>query len=582
MAAIALALFGLSAMVLGYRAYSKFIAEQIYRLDPTFVTPAHALRDDHDYVPTKRMVLWGHHFTVVAGAAPVVWPAIAVVWGWVPAFIWIVAGTVFFATVHDMGAIWASVRNRARSMGALSDDVIGPRARTLFMIVIFLLLLMVNAVFAVAIADAFAATPGSVVPAWSAIAVALVIGVLLYKVGAGILWPTVVGSLVLYGVIFLGESMPVRLPAEVLGLAPGAQWIVLLFVYAAIASMLPVWLLLQPRGYINGVQLVVGLALMYGAVVMAAPPLVAPAFNTDVPPGSPPLAPLLFVTLACGTISGFHGLVGSGTTSKQLNAEPSVRFVGGLGALGEGSLALIALIVVSAGFASTTDWRATYHTFGEGGITAFVNGGATILAGGLGLSEAFSRTVLAVMAVLFAGTTMDAGVRLQRYIVQEWGAIHRIPLLENSYVATLAAVGACLVLAFGAGGAGGTGGLLIWPLFGTTNQLLAGLTLSVISVMLVRLGRSSRYTMVPMVFVMGTALLAALYQLWSLMAEGQYALLFLDVLIIVAAMSVVLEAVAALSRERRARWDQPSAVGLTSSSFTSSKDTSRSTTTFRM
>lgn len=582
MAAIALALVGLSTMVLGYRVYSKFIAETIYKLDPTFVTPAHAMRDDHDYLPTKRTVLGGHHFMVVAGAAPIVGPAIAVVWGWVPAFIWIVVGTVFFATVHDMGAIWASVRNRARSMGALSDDVIGPRARTLFMIVIFLLLLMVNAVFAVAIADVFAATPGSVVPAWSAIAVALVIGVLLYKVGAGILWPTVVGSLVLYGVIFLGESMPVRLPAEVLGLAPGAQWIVLLFVYAAIASMLPVWLLLQPRGYINGVQLVVGLALMYGAVVVAAPPLVAPAFNTDVPPGSPPLVPLLFVTLACGAISGFHGLVGSGTTSKQINAEPSVRFVGGLGALGEGSLALIALIAVSAGFASTTEWRATYHTFGEGGITAFANGGATILAGGLGLPEAFSRTVLAVMAVLFAGTTMDAGVRLQRYIVQEWGAIHRIPLLEDSYVATLAAVGACLVLAFGAGGAGGTGGLLIWPLFGTTNQLLAGLTLSVISVMLVRLGRSSRYTMVPMVFVMGTALTAALYQLWSLMAEGQYLLLFLDVLIIVAAISVVLEAVAALSREHRARSDQPSAVGLTSSSFTSSKDTSRSTTTFRM
>ena len=542
-------------MVLGYRFYSKFIAEKIYRLDPAFTTPAHAMRDDVDYVPTHRFVLWGHHFTAVAGAAPIVGPAIAVIWGWLPAFLWVVLGTIFFAGVHDFGAIWASVRNRARSVGALTGDVVSQRSRVLFMIVIFLLLLMVNAVFGVIMAAEFITTPSSVIPVWSAIAVALVVGVLIYKMGVGILWPTVVGTIVLYAVIYLGEVMPVTLPAQLFGLGAEAQWIVILFLYAAIASMLPVWLLLQPRDYINGIQLFVGLGLMFGAVLIASPAVVAPAWNLDVPAGAPPIVPLLFVTVACGAISGFHGLVGSGTTSKQLNKETDARFVGYLGSMGEGALALVSIIAATAGFASLADWQAMYSSFGQGGLTAFVQGGARILSAGLGLPVAFSQTLLTVMAILFAGTTMDAGVRLQRYIIQEWGVIYRIPVLTNGYVATMVAVAACLVLAFGAGGAEGSGGMVIWPLFGTTNQLLAGLTLLVISVMLVKLRRPSRYTLVPMVFVTSMAFLSAVYQLWDLYQTGQYLLVFLDVLIIVAAVLVMLEAVSALLQARRTQLD---------------------------
>ena len=203
-----------------------------------------------------------------------------------------------------------------------------------------------------------------------------------------------------------------------------------------------------------------------------------------------------------------------------------------------------------------TEWQASYanaESFGAvGGISAFVTGGARIASEGLGIPIGFAETLLAVMAVLFAGTTMDAGVRLQRYIVQEWGAIYKIPALTNGYVATAGAVGACLVLAFGAGGADGTGGMIIWPLFGTTNQLLAGLTLLVISVMLVKLGRPARYTLIPMVFVTTMALLAALYQLSSLYTEGRYVLVAIDIVIIITAIFVMLEAASALMRERRA------------------------------
>jgi carbon starvation protein len=555
MSAIVLAAIGLGTMFLGYRFYSKFIAEKIYRLDPDFETPSHTMRDDVDYVPTHRVVLWGHHFTAVAGAAPIIGPAIAVIWGWLPAFLWVVIGTTFFAGVHDFGAIWASVRNQARSIGALTGDVVGLRARNLFMVVIFLLLLMVNAVFAVAISDALVATPASVIPAWTAIFVAVAIGVLIYKLRVPILWPTVVGTVILYAVIYLGEVVPVELPERFFGLAPGPQWIVILFLYAMIASLLPVWLLLQPRDYINGIQLFVGLGLIYSAVLIANPAIVAPAINPEVPAGAPPIVPLLFVTIACGAISGFHGLVSSGTTSKQLDKETDARFVGYLGSLGEGALALASIIATTAGFATLASWKATYSSFGQGGIAGFVSGGANIVTEGLGLPEEFATTLLTVMAVLFAGTTMDAGVRLQRYIVQEWGNIYKIPPLQNGYVATFVAVGACLALAFGAGGVEGKGGMIIWPLFGTTNQLLAGLTLMVVSVMLVKLRRPSIYTMVPMVFVTTMSFFSALYQLWDLHTSGNYLLVAIDIMIIIAAIFVMLESFSTYFREKRAQTD---------------------------
>ena len=554
MNATILALIGLSCIYLGYRFYSKFIAEKIYQLDPDFETPAHAQRDDIDFIPTNRVVLWGHHFTAVAGAAPIIGPGIAVIWGWLPAFIWVIVGTMFFAGVHDFGAVWASVRNRAQSVAFLSGDVVSPRARTLFGIVVFFLLMMVNAVFGVAISDAFQETPSSVIPAWTAVGVAVVIGVLIYRMHVPILWPTVAGTVVLYAVIYLGEAVPIELTAGALGLPVGAQWILILFLYAGIASLLPVWLLLQPRDYINGIQLFIGLGLLYGAVMIASPSIVAPAINPNLPASAPPIFPLLFVTIACGAISGFHGLVGSGTTSKQLNKETDARFVGYLGSSGEGALALVAIIAATAGFSSLGEWETMYSEFGNGGMAAFVTGGSRIVAAGVGISTEFAATLLTVMAVLFAGTTMDAGVRLQRYIVQEWGTIYNIPVLQNGYVATVGAVAACLLLAFGAGGPSGEGGMLIWPLFGTTNQLLAGLTLLIISVMLVKLGRPARYTLIPMIFITTASLAAALVQLRSLYNEGGilYPLLWIDVVIVFLAIFTMLEAGSAFMREKRA------------------------------
>jgi carbon starvation protein len=548
MNAVVLMIIGLGTIAAGYLFYSKFIAEKIYRLDPDFRTPAHEFRDGVDYVPTNRFVLWGHHFTSVAGAAPIVGPAIAVIWGWGPAFVWVVLGTVFFAGVHDFGALWASVRNKGKSIGTLTGNIIGPRARNLFLVVIFLLLLMVNAAFAVVISGLLVSTPTSVIPVWGAILVALVIGQMIYRWKMGLLVPSIVGVVVLYTLIWIGNSYPIVLPESVFGLAPRAAWIVLLFAYAGIASLLPVWVLLQPRDYINGLQLFIGLGLVYLAVLIARPTVVAPAFNTDLPAGTPSMLPLLFVTIACGAISGFHGLVSSGTSSKQLDKETDARFVGYFGAAGEGSLALAAIIACTAGFATLVDWQATYTAFGQGGVNAFVRGGDEILINGLGMPADLGATLLATMAILFAATTMDTGLRLQRFVVQEVGELAGIKV--STLLGTVIALACCLGLAFGAG-QDGAGGMVIWPLFGTTNQLLAGLTLSIISVMLIRLNRPVWFTAIPLTFLLVMTLWALQQQIMRFYNAENWLLFTMSILILVAALWVAVEAVIAMGRGRK-------------------------------
>ncbi|ELA09146.1 carbon starvation protein CstA [Moraxella macacae 0408225] len=549
MNSIVVLVLGVIGMLCGYFFYSKFVASRILGLDNTRTTPSHTMQDGVDYVPTNKFVLWGHHFTSVAGAAPIIGPAIAVIWGWVPAFIWVVFGTVFMAGVHDMSAVWASMRSKGQSIGTIAGNVMGGRVRTLMMVVIFLLLLMVNAVFGVAIANMMIKTPSSVLPVWGALAVAFIVGQCIYRFKMNLPMVSLIGVVALYALIYFGPMFPIVLPETVLGLPDNAVWNIILFAYAGVASILPVWMLLQPRDYINGLQLFVGLILLYLSIFVAAPDVVAPAFNMNLPSGTPPIMPLLFVTIACGAISGFHGLVATGTTSKQIDKEEDVRFVGYFGALGEGLLALGAILAATAGFASFADWQAVYQKFGDGSIGAFIDGGATILNHGVGIDMVLSQTMLTVMAALFAGTTMDTGVRLQRYIFQEFGEIYRLPALQNGAVATLLAVGTCLLLAFGAGGIDGSGGMLIWPLFGTTNQLMAALTLMIITVVLLRHGKNVWYTLAPLSFLLIMSVLALLMQLKTFYVDGNWLLVFLDIVILVATIMVALESFSVLRRE---------------------------------
>ena len=555
MSSILIVLFGLVGFCFGWFVYSKFIAEKIYQLDPNYQTPAHRFEDGVDFVPTNKFVLWGSHFTAVAGAAPIVGPAIAVYWGWAPALLWVTLGSIFFAGVHDFGALWASNRHDAKSIGALSESIVSTRVRSVMMVIIFLLLVLVNAMFGTIIANDMVIYPESVFPAWAAIPVAIAIGVLIRR-KFNLLLISIIGVAILYFTIYIGSNTPMALPGDIFGLGERGNWIILLYVYAGIASMLPVWLLLQPRDYINGAQLVLGLIVLYSAVLLTMPNVAAPMFN-DVVEGTPPLWPILFVTIACGALSGFHGIVSSGTSAKQLNNEKDARFVGYLGALGEGSLALITIVAVTGSLYAATaagGWNELYPSLSGGPADGgFITGGALLISNGWGFSQSFSQTMLAVMVVLFAGTTMDAGLRLTRYIIQEWGNIYEISPLKNNYISTLVAVGACLLLAFGVsnGNYPGDGGTLIWPVFGATNQILASMTLIVLSVYLIKLGRPARYLLTPMIFILLMAIWASVWYVMDYVSRGQWILVAIQVAVMVSAVFIILESWAAVSKFRR-------------------------------
>ncbi len=572
MSSIALLIVGLSAFVTGYLFYSRYIAEKIYRLDPDFVTPAHEFEDGVDYLPTNRNVLFGHHFTSVAGAAPIVGPAIAVIWGWLPAFLWVVLGTVFAGAVHDFGTLWISTRHKANSIGTLAGQIVGDRGRVLFLLVIFFLLLLVNAVFAVVISNLFLANPGAVFPVWGSLAVAIIVGLLIYRSKVGLLWPSLGALAVLYLMIWMGQFIPLELP-DLFGFAPTAAqldaaggdaaaaqaaatidgqragWVIILFVYAFFASVLPVWLLLQPRDYVNSHQLFVALGIIGLGVMFTNAPVVAPAINTNLPADAPNWFPLLFVTIACGAISGFHGLVASGTSSKQLDKETDARYVGYGGAVGEGSLALMSILATTAGFAvvvGVDGWHEHYGSWASasvGGTNAFVQG-VGYLAQGIGIPAELAVIFAAVVVISFAATTMDTGVRLMRYIISELGVEYKIQLAQNRWISTLLAVACCGMLALGVDR--GAGGMRLWPLFGTTNQLTGAMSLLVITLFLLSLKRKIWVTIVPLAFLLVMTTWAMVLNLIEYATDQTWLLLGVGGAVFVLVLWLSFEALAAL------------------------------------
>ena len=534
---------------LGYRYYSKFIAEKVFQLSDDEAMPSHELEDGVDYVPTNKHVLFGHHFSSIAGAAPIIGPAIAVFWGWVPAIFWVVLGTIFMGAVHDFSALVISARRKGRSVGDLAGVVMSGRARTLFLLIVYFLIFFVLAVFAYAIAGLFVKYPTSVLPINFEILVALAIGFFLYKKGIPLLWPSIIALILLYFTVWIGTKVPIEVPA-IMG-SPIVTWIIFLLVYSFIASILPVWTLLQPRDYINSHQLFVGLFVMLLGLFVAHPQMQAPAFNPN-PEGAVPLFPFIFVTIACGAISGFHGLVSSGTTSKQLDKMSHARHIGYGGMLGEGTLAMVATLAVAAGI-SRADWLIHYHdwqTASSGGLANFVLGASTFLQA-LKFPPILANTFISVIVISFAATSLDTAARIQRLIIGELGSAYQIKLLENRYIgATLAVVPSLLLALFAeAPGRGlGSGGFLLWPLFGATNQLVGGLTLLVATIFLWRSGRPIIYTAIPMVFLicMTTAAMVLNFKTFV----GNPLLLVLSAVILALEIWLILEAVLAYNRQR--------------------------------
>jgi carbon starvation protein len=566
-AALSLILF-----FIGYRYYSKFLAEKIYRLNPDAVTPAHRLNDGVDYVPTNKFVLWGHHFTSIAGAAPIVGPAIAVYWGWLPAMLWVVLGTLFAAGVHDFGVLILSARNKGQSIGTIADKMIGHRAKILFLFIILILVLMINAVFAWVISNLFITFPASVLSIFIQIPLAVWIGFRTYKSTGSMIVPAIAVLFIMYFTAILASYVPILQidlvsyfggeSNTVIGGLSGVEaaflvWIVVLMVYVYIASTMPVWALLQPRDLINSYQLLIGLLILYLGLFITNPGISAPPTNAEATDVS--WFPLLFITIACGAISGFHGLVSSGTSSKQLDKETDARFIGYSGAIGEGALALITIVAVVTYFNTTGDFLSHYHSFEEAGATGlnvFVQG-AAVLATGLMIPLQAAQTIIAVIVISFAATTLDTSVRLMRYIINELGETYNIKPLTGKHTATFIAVAssAALVLIPEGPRGLGSGGYLLWPLFGTSNQLLAAISLLIITIWLRKKGRPIIYTLVPLIFVLFMTLWAMVSQVvfdWSGLGktDGNMLLFAFGAVILGFAIWILFEAVVIIRKIR--------------------------------
>lgn len=551
--------------MIAYNTYGRFLAKKLFRIDRSAPCPSETHHDGIDYVKTDKLVLFGHHFTSIAGTGPIVGPAIAIIWGWLPALIWILLGSILMGAVHDFGSMIVSLRNQGRSIGDIAGHVISPRVRLLFLLIIFFSLWLVVAIFGVVIAAVFHLFPESVAPVWLQIPIAMALGWLVYKKNAN---PILFGALavcLMYASILFGSKLPVDVPA-LFGIPPMGVWVIGLLIYAYIASILPVQVLLQPRDYINAWQLAIAMALLFAGVLVAHPPLIAPAVNL-APPGAPPLFPLLFITVACGAISGFHSLVSSGTTSKQCDNEGSAMTIGYGGMLLEGLLAVFVLIACGAGIGLglldgdtlLTGHAAFNHQYaswaaaqGLGSkIGAFVNGATNMIAS-TGLSRSFILTLMGVFVASFAATTLDTATRIQRYIVSEIAIACKAPALVKRHPATLIAVGTALLLAFSSG-SDGKGALALWPLFGAINQLLAGLAFLVITVWLAKNGRKILYTLLPMIFMVVATGWAMVYNLENFFKSGDWLLFAIGAAVVVLELWMVVEGSLVLVRLARSK-----------------------------
>ena len=551
---VAAALLAFAVYWAAYRFYARHLSRRLFALDDARPTPAHRLRDDVDYVPANRYVLFGHQFASITGLSPMLGPAIAVIWGWLPALAWVVLGAVFVGAVHDFGALAVSIRARGLSIGKVTESLVGPRAKTLFHLLIFFLIALAMGVFVHVVATLFSPDfyPESVLPTATLMLVAVGIGGAIYRLGWDIRALTLAGLPVLLLLVWAGIRYPVVGPSL-------AQWKWLLLLYSFAASVLPVWLLLQPRDYLNSLLLYAGVAAMYAGFFLTNPSFAAPVLDVD-PAGAPAMFPFVFIVIACGAASGFHALVSSGTSAKQLDRETDAPLVGYGAMLGESLLGVMAVLACTAGFVSRQDWLARYQSWETadslgGNIAAFIAGTTRFLST-LGFSAELATVAVAVLVVSFALTSLDSATRLLRYNVTEIGETLGAPLLGNRYVASAIAVAAIWFFAFFQV-RGEFAGLVLWQLFGTTNQMLAGLALLAVTVYLLRRGKPIVYTLAPMLLILVSTLSAMSINLAEFWADAQWTLLATGTAILVLAVWLAGEAWIAVRRFRRRGATEP-------------------------
>ncbi|WP_215225957.1 carbon starvation CstA family protein [Echinicola shivajiensis] len=528
----------LSGLILlgAYLLYGKYVFKK-FKINDQNQTPSHQYKDGVDYVPSKPIVVLGHHFASIAGAGPIVGPIIAVTFGWIPAIIWILVGGIFFGAVHDLGSMIASMRNQGKSIGTIIKNNIGYKGKQLFMIFSFSTLILVIAVFADIIAKTFINNPGVASASILFIGLAVAFGFVNKFVADKkrlFIIVSIIGVALMYYFVYLGMQIPFELNYEL--------WLYILLAYAFIASVTPVSLLLQPRDYLNSF-------LLYGLIIFAtmgifyANPEIK--MDTQVNITSENLGylfPVLFVTIACGAISGFHSLVASGTTSKQIDKEGDAKVVGFGGMLIESFLAIISVAAVI--ILSREEYASSLSL--KGPVTMFSDGLGSMMAT-LGIPEQMAVSFVALTVSAFALTTLDTCTRLARFTLQEYFEGVENPvgkqLSENRFLSTgIVVVLSILLIRSG-------GFTTLWPIFGSANQLLAALALLAIAVWLININVNATFVLIPMFFMFTVTLTSLGIFAWKNFQEEAYVLSVIAAVLFV--LSVVLIILARKSLEQK-------------------------------
>ncbi len=542
-------------MLLFYRYYGGYLSKKIFSLDPTRKTPAHEFRDDFEHIPTNKWVVFGHHFTSIAGAAPIVGPAIGVIYGWVPAIVWMTLGAPLIGAFHDFGTLVASLRNKGKNLGEIVEMIVGKKAKMATLLVSWSILWVAGGAFLLIIALLFTMYPQVVLPIWIQIAVAMLIGYGMKKKGFS-LWPmSIAAVVVLWLMTYVGLQVPITVP-PILG-TPIVTWVIILSVYMYFASALPVWLLLQPRDYINSLLLILIIGLGSLGLLILQPEIVAPAINT-MDTGAPPMIPMLFIIIACGACAGFHGLVSTGTTSKQIDKETDAQLVGYGGMLGEGILAIMAALACTAGFATRAEWYTHYSSYGAAGslpaqLGAFVTGMGKFI-GGTGIPVELASAFAAITVICFAATTLDSLARILRMVYTSMFEDLGWTPLTKLHPANIIAIGSCFGLAMIPGPAGpGSGGLLLWPIVGATNTLLAATGTSILTVFILKMRRNFYVALIPAVTLMVIMASALIIQIGSLFSAGQVFLGIFCCFLVALQMWIIYTCIEAFVAERKAQ-----------------------------
>lgn len=523
-----LVIIALVFYLLAYKFYGGFITKKL-EVNNSKQTPAHTMSDGVDYCPAKSPVLLGHHFASIAGAGPIVGPVIAAGFGWIPVYLWVLLGAIFIGGVHDYASIVASVRHQSKSIGFIIQQYIGVSGKKLFLIFAWATLILVIAVFTIIVADTFTHIPSAGTSSMLFMLLAVIFGIAIYRLKVPLWIATVIGVVLLFLSIPAGNLFPLQLNS--------LTWQLILFAYIFIASTVPVWILLQPRDYLNSFFLY---ALMIGGLVgvfFAAPTINIPAFNSFSLDKVGYLFPALFVTVACGAISGFHSIVGSGTTAKQLDKETDGKIVGYGGMLIEGLLAVLSLVAVASmvnkEFIDILTTKGPVPAFSLG-VARFINAIPVI---NVSIPTAQTFTALAVSA--FALTSLDTATRLARFIFQEYfenKENETEKLLQNRYVST------AITVVFGAALTFSGQTMSIWPVFGSANQLLAALALLALTVWVANLKKGYLFVMIPMIFMFTVTLTALGMLIYTNFIASNYTLSVISILLFTLAVLLGIKA----------------------------------------